>query len=144
MFIGHYAVALGAKKLVPRASLGTLIAAATFLDLVWPVFLILGIEKVSIAPGITAFTPLDFESYPYSHSLLTAIAWGALFGAVYFLRAGRNATAALVMGALVVSHWILDAATHRPDLPLDPWSDIRVGLGLWDSIPATLAVELVV
>lgn len=141
MFIGHYAVALGAKTLAPKTSLGTLIAGAAFLDLVWPVFVLAGIEQVAVAPGITAFTPLDFTSYPYSHSLLASLAWGAAFAGAIYLAGGRYARGAAIAGALVVSHWVLDVFTHRPDMPLTPWDDTRVGLGLWYSVPATLAVE---
>ena len=141
MFLGHYAVACGAKRVAPTASLGTLFAAAAFLDLVWPVLVIAGVERVRIAPGITAFTPLDFEHYPISHSLAMSVVWGVVFGGVYF-GFRRNARAAVVLGALVVSHWVLDAVAHRPDLPLTLGGDARIGLGLWSSIPATLAVEL--
>lgn len=140
MFIGHYAVALGAKKFAPQTSLGTLVAAAAFLDLIWPVLVLLGVEQVEITPGITAFTSLDFVSYPYSHSLLSSIAWGGLFAAVYFMRR-RYLPGAIAAGLLVVSHWVLDFASHRPDMPLTPWDDTRLGLGLWFSVPATLAVE---
>jgi hypothetical protein len=141
MFLGHYAVAIGAKRAAPRASLGTLIAAAAFLDLVWPVLVLLGLERVAVAPGATAFTPLDFQHYPISHSLAMSVVWGAAFGGVYFL-ARRDLRAAAVLGLLVVSHWFLDAVVHRPDLPLTLGGDARVGLGLWNSIPGTLAVEL--
>jgi membrane-bound metal-dependent hydrolase YbcI (DUF457 family) len=141
MFLGHYAVAIGAKRAAPRTSLGTLIAAAAFLDLVWPVLVLLGLERVAVAPGATAFTPLDFEHYPISHSLVMSLVWGAAFGAVYFL-ARRDVRAAAVLALLVVSHWFLDAVVHRPDLPLTLAGDTRVGLGLWNSIPGTLAVEL--
>jgi len=141
MFLGHYAVAIGAKRAAPRASLGTLIAAAAFLDLVWPVLVLLGLERVKVEPGATAFTPLDFEHYPISHSLVMSVVWGAAFGAAYFL-ARRGLRAAAVLGVLVVSHWFLDAVVHRPDLPLTLGGDARVGLGLWNSIPGTLAVEL--
>jgi hypothetical protein len=141
MFLGHYAVAIGAKRAAPRASLGTLIAAAAFLDLVWPVLVLLGLERVVVAPGATAFTPLDFEHYPISHSLVMSVVWGVAFGGVYFL-ARRDLRAAVVLGLLVVSHWFLDAVVHRPDLPLTLGGDARVGLGLWNSIPGTLAVEL--
>ena len=81
MFLGHYAVAIAAKRAAPRASLGTLIAAAAFLDLVWPVLVLLGLERVVVEPGATAFTPLDFEHYPISHSLVMSVAWGAALGA---------------------------------------------------------------
>jgi hypothetical protein len=141
MFLGHYAVAIGAKKVAPKTSLGTLLAAAAFLDLVWPVLVLLGLERVVVAPGATAFTPLDFEHYPISHSLLMSVAWGIAFGAAYFF-VRRDRRGAAVLAALVVSHWLLDAVVHRPDLPLTLGGDARIGLGLWNSIPGTLAVEL--
>jgi len=141
VFLGHYAVAIGAKRAAPRVSLGTLIAAAAFLDLVWPVLVLVGVERVAVAPGATAFTPLDFEHYPFSHSLVMSVVWGAAFGGVHFL-ARRDLRAAAVLGLLVVSHWFLDAVVHQPDLPLTLGGDARVGLGLWNSIPGTLAVEL--
>ena len=141
MFLGHYAIAIGAKRVAPRTSLGTLIAAAAFLDLVWPVLVLAGVERVAVAPGATAFTPLDFQYYPFSHSFLMSVIWGAAFGGVYFF-VRRDKRAAVVLGLLVVSHWFLDAVVHRPDLPLTLGGAARVGLGLWSSIPGTLVVEL--
>jgi hypothetical protein len=141
MFLGHYAVALGAKRAAPAVSLGTLFAAAAFLDLVWPLLVLAGVEHVAIAPGNTAFTPLDFQSYPYSHSLLMSLVWALVFGGAYLLHK-RRVLSAVVIGVLVMSHWVLDAIAHRPDLPLIPGGSERVGFGLWDSIAGTLAVEL--
>ena len=141
MFVGHLALAFAAKPRTPAVSLGWLIAAVTTLDLLWPPFLIAGIEHVRIQPGATAFTPLIFTAYPWSHSLLTAIGWGLVLAALG--RASgvpRSAYAWLV--ALVVSHWVLDWVTHVPDMPLWPTaSSPHLGLGLWNSIPATLVVE---
>lgn len=139
MFVGHTALALAAKRAAPTASLGTLVAATFALDLVWPVLLLAGVEHVRVDPGNTAFTPFDFEHYPWSHSLLMAIVWGAVAAAVY--RRRGSAHAATVVGAVVVSHWVLDALVHRPDLPLWPGASPFVGLGLWRSIPATFVVE---
>jgi membrane-bound metal-dependent hydrolase YbcI (DUF457 family) len=141
MFLGHFALALGAKHAAPRASLGVLVAAAQWPDLLWPFLLLAGVEKVAIAPGDTLFTPLRFIAYPISHSLLTVVVW-AMLGAVafYVTRGDRRGASAVLL--LVASHWILDAVTHRPDLPLAPWGDVRVGLGLWNSVTATLVVEL--
>jgi membrane-bound metal-dependent hydrolase YbcI (DUF457 family) len=139
MFIGHAALALAAKPLVPRAHLGVALAATYWLDLVWPIFVLTDVERVEVAPGITAFTPLDFVHYPWSHSLVAALAWSALF-ALGCWKLGRRA--ALVMGLLVFSHWALDALSHRPDLPLWPGSETMVGLGLWNSVAGTLVVEL--
>jgi len=142
MFLGHYAVAFGAKRAAPAVSLGTLFAAAALLDLIWPVLVIAGVERVVVAPGTTAFVPLDFEYYPISHSLLMSLVWGVLFAGGY-LMLRRSAPASIVLGLLVVSHWGLDAAVHRPDLPLTVGGQTRIGFGLWNSIPVTLAVELV-
>jgi hypothetical protein len=140
MFLGHFAVGFGAKQFAPRASLGTLFLAAQFIDLVWPTLVLLGVERVRIAPGITSVVPLDFEHYPISHSLLAVLGWALLFGAVYFL-IRRDRRTSLVLGLAVLSHWLLDWLSHRPDLPLYP-GGARVGLGLWQSLPATLIVEL--
>jgi membrane-bound metal-dependent hydrolase YbcI (DUF457 family) len=139
VFIGHFAVALAAKRAAPRTSLGTLTFAAQFLDLLWPVLLLAGVERVEIRPGETAFTPLVFEHYPVSHSLATAIGWAAACAGVYWAitRYGRGA---LVVALVVVSHWVLDWVTHRPDLPLYPGGPLQ-GLGLWNSVVATLVVE---
>lgn len=139
MFIGHFAVALGAKRAAPRIPLGLLIGAAIALDLIWPVFLLAGIETVRIDPGNTAFTPLAFLHYPWSHSLAMALVWGGVTAAVAFPRLRSSAAAALT-GAVVVSHWVLDFVTHRPDLPLWPGGDVY-GLGLWNSVPGTVIVE---
>ena len=140
MFIGHFAVGFALKRVAPRASLGPLIAAAQFLDLLWPWFLLLGWEHVRLDPGNTAFTPLAFDSYPISHSLVMAIVWGVAFSGLYLLRT-HNRIAAIWIAAAVVSHWALDWITHRPDLPIMPGDSTKVGLGLWNSVPATLIVE---
>ena len=140
MFIGHFGVALAAKKVAPRVSLGATIFAAEFLDAVWPVLVLAGVEKVEIVPGITRMTPLDFVYYPWSHSLAMALAWGALFALAYWL-ASRRMRDALVLGAIVVSHWLLDWVVHRPDLPLYPGEAERHGLGLWNSLAGSLAIE---
>jgi hypothetical protein len=141
MFVGHFAVGFGAKAFHSRASLGTYFLAAQFVDLLWPLLLLFGLERVEIAPGITDVTPLDFVSYPISHSLLAVMGWGLLIGGTYWV-ARRSSRGAVIMGLLVVSHWVLDAVVHRPDLPLWPGSTALVGLGLWHSLAATLLVEL--
>jgi hypothetical protein len=140
VFLGHFAVGFASKRAAPRASLGVLVAAPLFLDLLWPIFLVAGVESVRIEPGNTAVTPLDLHDYPWSHSLATSLAWSAVF-AVGFWAATRYGRGAVVLAAAVFSHFVLDFVTHRPDLPLYPGSPISVGLGLWNSRPATLAVE---
>lgn len=139
MFVGHLAVALGARKVEPDVSLGATVAAAFGLDLIWPILVLLGVETVRVNPGDTAFTNLAFDSYPWSHSLLTVVGWSGLVG---FLgrRVFGSWRAGMVLGGLVLSHWVLDFVTHRPDLPLWPGGPL-VGLGLWNSIPGTILVE---
>lgn len=139
MFLGHFAVALGAKRIAPHASLGTLVAAAQLIDLAWPALVLAGVEVVRIDPGNTAYTPLAFESYPYSHGAAPVLLWAALLGGAYLWRRRYPAGAWTVAG-LVASHWLLDWLTHRPDLPLWPGGP-RAGLGLWNSVPGTVAVE---
>jgi len=139
MFLGHFGVAMAAKRVAPGASLGTLVLAAHWADGIWPIFLLLGIEQVRIVPGITRVTPLDFVSYPWSHSLLADAAWAAAFAGVYMI-VRRDARTAAWLAVLVLSHWLLDAASHRADVPLWP-SGPKVGAELWRSLPATLLVE---
>ena len=141
MFIGHFALGFAAKKVAPTVSLGTLFLAAQLADLVWPVLVLLGIEKVEVSPGITAFTPLDFVHYPYSHSLVGLFGWAIAFAAAYAVARRAPIHAALTIAALVLSHWVLDFLTHRPDMPLTLGGSLHVGLGLWNSVPATVIVE---
>jgi hypothetical protein len=141
MFIGHFAVGFACKRLAPRASLGALMAAPLFLDLLWPLFLIAGLESVRIDPGNTAFTPLDLHDYPYTHSLAGALVWSALFAGAFFALT-RYHRGALVVGAGVFSHWLLDFVSHGPDMPLYPGGVTLVGLGLWNSRVGTVLVEV--
>ena len=141
MFLGHYGLAFAAKRASPETSLGTLTFAAQWLDELWPILLLLGVEQVRIAPHIMAQSDLDFVSYPISHSLLTAVGWGVVIGLVYFF-VRRRSRGAWVVGALVVSHWVLDLIVHGPDLPLYPGGP-RLGLGGWNSVPLTFILEAV-
>lgn len=142
MFVGHYALAFGAKRYAPSVSLGTLFLACQFADLLWPTLVVLGIERVEVDPGNTAVTPLNFVSYPYSHSMVMLVVWSALFALAYRVIKGWQANAMAVVATLVFSHFVLDFVTHRPDLPLTLSGSRRVGLGLWNSPAATLAIEV--
>ncbi|PYO82857.1 MAG: hypothetical protein DMD65_07480, partial [Gemmatimonadetes bacterium] len=139
MFIGHYALGLAAKRIAPRTSLGTLFLAPSLADLLWPVFLLLGWERVRVTGGANPFLTLTFDAYPLSHSLLTLIGWGVVLAVLYRWRSG-DARAATVVALLVVSHWVLDFVTHVPDMPLYPGGP-TVGLGLWNSVAGTVIIE---
>ena len=142
MFIGHFATGLAAKKVAQKPSLGTLFMAAQFIDLLWPVLLLLGWENVIVDPGNTIVTPLNFTDYPFSHSMLFVLIWAVLFATVYYF-IKKDKVSSIWLGVLVFSHWLLDLLTHRPDLPLMPGSgQTKVGLGLWNSLVGTMVVEL--
>jgi len=140
MFIGHFGVALAGKRLAPKTSLATLIVGAQFLDLLWPVFLLLGMEHVRLVPGITKVQAFDFYDYPFSHSLSMAVGWSVAYGLIYYL-VRHYPRGSWVVGSLVLSHWVLDFLVHRPDLPLWPGGP-KYGLGLWNSWPASISIEV--
>lgn len=142
MFIGHYAVALAVKKAAPKVSLGMLFLSTQFVDLLWPVFLLLGYEHVRIDPGNTVVTPLSFYDYPFTHSLLAAFIWSLILALIYHVYK-RDKISSAIIGLCVFSHWTLDFLTHRPDLPLAFGYDTYFGLGLWNSRIGTMAVEIV-
>lgn len=139
MFAGHLGVALVAKRVEPQAPLWMLVAAALGLDLLWPILLLAGLESVSIEPGNTAFTPLSFDSYPWSHSLVMTVVWATLIG-LMVRSFGGNRRVATIVRMVIISHWFLDFLSHRPDMPLWPDGPLY-GLGLWNSVPATLLIE---
>ncbi len=140
MFLGHYGVAFGAKRLAPRASLGTLSFAAQFLDELWPVLLLAGVERVRIVPGLMRASPLDFAHDPWSHSLAMAVVWAVVLGGAYYAIRRYGAGAAIVAVA-VLSHWVLDLPMHRTDLPLWPGASPKLGLGAWNSIALTILLD---
>jgi membrane-bound metal-dependent hydrolase YbcI (DUF457 family) len=143
MILGHTGLALASKRVAPDTSLGALAFATQWLDELWPILVLLGIEHLRVTPGAMAANSLTFDHYPWSHSLAMAVLWGIVIGVIY-LALRRRRTGALVVGALVVSHWFLDAPMHRPDLPLWPGSTVMIGASLWNSVTATIAIELLI
>jgi hypothetical protein len=141
MFLGHFGVGFGAKAAAPKVSLGTLFLAAQFIDLLWPTLLMLGIERVNIRTDGKQYPPLDFEYYPYSHSLLAVIIWALLFASVYYF-VRRSRTGAIVLGLAVISHWLLDLIVHYPDLPLYPGNSALLGFAIWSSPIFEMLLEL--
>jgi len=141
MFIGHFAVAFASRRVAPRTSLAWLLAATQFADILWPIFLLLGWEHVRIDPTATRFSPLDLYDFPWSHSLAALTVWATVFAGIYW-GVTRYRRGAIVLWFCVLSHWVLDWIAHRPDMPLYPGS-LRFGLGLWNSVPGTMIVELI-
>lgn len=131
MFVGHYGVSFAAKAVERRIPLWLLFIAVQLVDVFWAAFVLIGLEKVRIVPGITATNPLDLYYMPYTHSLPAAILWSlaALLAYRFFPRL-RAWGAAAIVGIAVFSHWLFDLLVHRPDLPL--YNDtLKVGFGLW-------------
>lgn len=141
MFLGHFAVGLASKRFAHRTPLVVLLTAALLPDILGEIFGPLGWEHASIQPGNTRFTPLNLYDYPWSHSLLMTIVWGTALAIIWNFRT-RDLMASCVIWLAAVSHWFLDWLTHGPDLPLYPGAHERHGLGLWNSISGTLAVEI--
>lgn len=141
MFVGHYGVSFAARarSAIP---LWVLFLAVQWLDVLWAPFVLLGIEKVRIVPGITATNPLDLYYMPYTHSLVAAVAWSLVAVMAYRVaRRGAPTRDAVIVGAAVFSHWVLDLLVHRPDLPLYG-NRIKVGLGLWNYPAVAFTLEL--
>ena len=147
MFLGHFAVALALKRAEPRISLGTLCVAAEWVDIMWAIFLLLGLEHVEIAPGLLPACPLDFIDYPLTHSLVAGMIWAGLFGAAYYSwptpDTSRHLKRTIAVMVAVWSHWFLDVVVHTPDLPVFGNDSTKLGLGLWRNLPATIILETV-
>lgn len=139
MFVGHFAAALTAKRIEPRLSLGTLVFAAMLADLLWCAFLLAGVEHVQYTAGLGAANYLSVFDVPFSHSLAANIVWAALLAVAWFGRR-RFPRGALILFAVVLSHWLLDLISDK-GLQLAPGLNARVGFLMWKSIPATLLVE---
>ena len=144
MFVGHYGTSFAGKALKKSIPLWVLFFAVQLLDVFWSIFVLLGIEKVRIVPGITRTNPLDLYYMPYTHSLVATTIWSIAGAAVYklFFRSETWRSAAVV-GVAIFSHWVLDLVVHRPDLPLYD-NAMKVGFGLWNYPFAAFALEVVI
>jgi membrane-bound metal-dependent hydrolase YbcI (DUF457 family) len=141
VFVGHYGVGFALKRRDEALPLSLLFVAVQLLDVAWAPFVLLGIEKARIVPGITRSNPLDLYYMPFTHSLVAALLWSV--GAAWLFRlVVRRSTlvSAFLIGLAVFSHWILDFVVHRPDLPLYDDS-AKVGLGLWNVPAAAFGLE---
>jgi len=141
MFIGHYGPAFGAKAAVRRVPLWVYFIAVQWLDVIWSILVLKGIEKVRIVPGFTQASALDLYYMPYTHGLFGALALSAIFGGIValFFRGQRGAVF-LAVAAAVFSHWLLDLVVHMPDLWI--YDGVKVGFGLWRWMWISLPLEL--
>jgi len=142
MFIGHWAPALAVASRRKRPGLGTLFIAAQLIDWAFFLFVLVGVEKMRLNPAISAVSPLDLYSMPFTHSLVGALVWSAAFAVLIWLVL-RDGTAGLVAGAVVLSHWLLDLLVHVPDLTI-AGSPPKLGFGLWNYPAIEMPLELAI
>ncbi len=142
MFVGHYSASFLAKSLQKTIPLWLLFIAVQLVDILWAIFVLLGIEKVRIVPGITASNALDLYYMPFTHSLVGAFFWSALaFRVCQFFPGLRGWRTGLLVGASVFSHWVLDLIVHRPDLALYD-NTFKMGFGLWNHRVLAFILEI--
>lgn len=141
MFIGHWAPALAAAAASKRApKIGALFVAAQLVDWAFFGLLLFGVEHMRFSPGISMMNPMDLYHMPYTHSLLGAAGFAAVFAALVWL-GSKDRTAALIAGAVVLSHWVLDLLVHVPDLTL-AGSPPKLGFGLWNHPAIEMPLEV--
>jgi hypothetical protein len=144
MFVGHYGVSFAAKPAGKNVPLWVWFIAVQWLDVIWSLLVLLGIEKLRIVPGFTQANPLDLYYMPYTHGLPGSIVLSLAFGAIVAaLTPGNRVATGLLVAASAFSHWILDLIVHTPDLPLYD-NMAKVGLGLWQHVALSFPLELFV
>lgn len=145
MFVGHYGVAFALRSVEKKIPLWLFFLAVQGVDVLWCLLVLAGVEKVSIVPGINPSTPLSFDYYPYTHSLMAAVGWSAVAFGLYRVttRYQGSPRPALILALAVASHWFLDLIVHSPDLDLTDES-FKVGLGLWNHPLLEMALELAI
>lgn len=143
MGVGHVAVAIGAAKAAPRVNAGWLVFAALLADFLLGIFACFGLEHATVPPDFASRHYFLF-TFPYSHGLLSLILWGVLLGLLISWPYGSaRQRVFLVIAALVLSHFVLDALVHVAGLPLAGESSPKIGLGLYRNLPLELTLETV-
>jgi membrane-bound metal-dependent hydrolase YbcI (DUF457 family) len=144
LFIGHYSVSFAGRAEEKRLPLWLLFLAVQWIDVMWSLLVLMGIEKVRIVPGFTASNALDLYYMPYTHSLLGVLCWSALAYVVcQLVTPWRSAKTGLILAGAVFSHWVLDLIVHVPDMAL--YGSVgKMGFGLWNYRGAAFALEIAV
>ncbi|MHB8530390.1 MAG: hypothetical protein ACYC8V_12900 [Caulobacteraceae bacterium] len=140
MFVGHYAAALAAKTVEPRAPLWTYVGACQLMDIGWSGLLMAGVEKARADPALPG-SALDLYYMPFTHSLpgSVVLSLAAALAARTLLRLPWRA--GVFIGLTVFSHWLLDLLVHRPDLEL--WfGGPKVGFSWWNYPLPEMALEM--
>lgn len=146
MFIGHFGIGLALKRADNTLPLGLLFFAVQLPDLVYGVTLLIGMEKISFIAATNPLTSVQYF-YPYSHSLVATLLWAGLAALILLLapleKSLPKIKVALVMTIAVLSHFILDAIVHNPDLDILGNGVYKIGLGLWNYPFASYLAEAI-
>jgi len=144
VFIGHFAAAFLLEVAFPQSPVLVILIAVSFPDLLWGILVPLGAKKVRVDPGSPLQRAIQFQSYPYSHSLVLTNSFALVIGLI-LAAIVRNPLVAVVFVLGSASHWLLDTIVHLRDLPVLGFSgrDKKVGLGLWKKGGVAFAVEFI-
>jgi len=140
MFAGHYSSAFVAKAVSPQTPLWVLLLAAQFVDVLWVLAILAGIEKARLDPSLPS-NPLDLYYMPWTHSLLASLLWAGVAFVASTRWLGLATREAVLVAAVVASHWFLDLVVHRADLTIA--GGAPMGFALWDYPVAAWALEMV-
>jgi len=145
VFIGHFGAGLALKRADRTLSLGLLFIAAQLSDLIYGVTLLTGVEKVSIVAGTSPLTSAEYIFFPYSHSLVATLLLAGLVALIFLIVPFKSSLpkskTALIMATAVLSHFILDAITHNPEVDLLGNGVYKIGLGIWNYPIASYTIE---
>ncbi len=142
MFVGHLAAGFALKSRVREAPLAALLFGAALCDLLFGVFGMLGLEH-AVMHGTPVFANWELH-VGYSHSLLVSVLYAVGLGWIAARWWGTRRIG-LAIGLAVFSHFVLDVASHRPDMPLiglGAVHDVRLGTNLAQHPLAFFLVEL--
>jgi membrane-bound metal-dependent hydrolase YbcI (DUF457 family) len=143
MIAGHFGFAAIIKSRETKVPLWSLMLATVWLDIVFIPLLVMKIETVKPLPGVSGSYGGNIIYADYTHSLLGALVFSAIFALFFGPRWGKRC--AIVLGFVSFSHWLLDLVVHRRDMPLLPGNLghlPRLGFGLWQFKTASVLAEL--
>ena len=133
--VDHAATALLIKRRYPSVSLTPILVSVQAMELAWVGLNYFGIERTTTEAAVHSVADIHLAYMPYSHSVgipvcVAVIAWLIIEKGLGRAALGR----AVSLG--IVSHLILDLATHAHDIVLWPgWSTPKLGLGLYEAAP---------
>jgi membrane-bound metal-dependent hydrolase YbcI (DUF457 family) len=141
--VDHSATALFIKRRFPSVPMIPVLVSVQAMELAWVALNYLGVEHTTTNATVQSVADIHLAYIPYSHSVATVTA--AALAAWWIIERGLGRRAlgrAVAIG--IVSHLVLDVATHAPDIALWPGSPFpQLGTGMYSAAPAAaFVVEL--